>query len=82
MLEAKLHPTKPNRPIPMMLILLGTLFVILWTASLVGLILTVGTAFAVLLLIVAIVLLPLLILGVIFLIGGIIASTSGRRKPQ
>lgn len=82
MLEAKLRPTKPNRPIPMVLIVLGTLFVILWAASIVGLVLAIGTALAVLMLILAILFLPLLILGVIFLIGGIIASTSGRHKAQ
>ncbi|MFN8393697.1 MAG: hypothetical protein U0176_03390 [Bacteroidia bacterium] len=82
MLEGKLRPAQPNRPIPMMLLVLGTLFVLLWAAAIVGLILTIGTALGLILLIVAIAFLPLLILGVIFIIGGIIAGTSGRHKPE
>lgn len=82
MLARRLSPNQPHRPIPTMLIILGLVFMMLWAASLTGLILTIGTGLAVVMLILAIVFLPLLILGVIFLIGGIIAATSGQHKPK
>lgn len=75
----KWHPTQPHRPIPAILIVLGLGMMIVWAALLVGTILTDATL-GLILLISTIVLSPLVILGLLLVIGGFVAATSGGKK--
>jgi hypothetical protein len=78
-LERHFAPQKPNRPIPVMLVLLGLLLVLLWTGLLIGAILATAVL-GTILLIATIVLIPVLVVGIIFFIGGIASSTSSSKN--
>ncbi len=81
-LRSKLHPAQPHRPIPILLIVLGLLMVFLWSLVLIATILAGSAGLALLLLIATIVLSPLLIVGIIFVIGGCIAGIGHSKKPK
>lgn len=74
-------PQQPHRPIPAILALLGVALMLLWAGLLVGTILATGTL-GLVFLILTIAFAPLLIIGIIFLIGGLVAAFSGGEKRQ
>ncbi|MEY3442018.1 MAG: hypothetical protein RLZZ519_299 [Bacteroidota bacterium] len=74
-------PQRPNRPIPAILGLIGAALILIWSGLLVGAIVTEGTA-ALILLISTLVLSPLVIIGIIFVIGALVAAFSGGEKRQ
>jgi hypothetical protein len=78
----KFRPQKPQKPIPLVLILLGALFVAVWFMTLLGAILATSAVLTLVFLILTLVFIPVLIIGIVFLIGGIVAATSGGRPPQ
>jgi hypothetical protein len=80
-LAEKMAPQRPNRPIPAILGLIGAALILLWSGLLVGAIVTEGTV-ALILLISTLVLSPLVIIGIIFVIGAFVAAFSGGEKRQ
>jgi antibiotic biosynthesis monooxygenase (ABM) superfamily enzyme len=80
-LSEKMAPQRPNRPIPAILGLIGAALILIWSGLLVGAIVTEGTA-ALILLISTLVLSPLVIIGIIFVIGALVAAFSGGEKRQ
>jgi hypothetical protein len=78
----KFRPQKPQKPIPVVLIVLGALMVFLWTLLLLGVVFAASAGLAVILFILLLVFIPVLVIGIIFIIGGIVAAASGGRPPQ
>jgi Flp pilus assembly protein TadB len=74
--------SRPNRPIPIILIILGVLLLALWGIVLVATILAVNAAIFILMLLLTIVLLPVAIIGLLLLIGGIVGEAGGRRRQD
>lgn len=66
--------SRPNRPIPVVLIVLGLLLIILWGILLIATILAAGLAAFLILLVLTIVFSPIFILGLLLLIGGIVGQ--------
>lgn len=80
--DALLQPQAPTRAIPLVLVMLGAILALVWGAMLALAIVTTG-ALAVVFLVLTIVLAPALVVGIIFIVGGLIAAFGGKKHtPQ
>jgi hypothetical protein len=75
------HPTRPHRPIPVVLVVLGLLMMLLWSLLLIGALVSSGGAVLAFVLL-ALLFSPIFVIGMIFFIGGLIAGLSGNRKNR
>jgi hypothetical protein len=81
MLASKMAPQRPQRPIPAILGLIGAALILIWSGLLIGTIVTTGTV-GLILLISTLVLSPILVFGIVFVIGALVAAFSGGEKKQ